>query len=661
MLRLLIMLMAALTFVGTFSAQAAFPVITPENAAQLRPLTIFASASNSGSLTGFSEDNRYLITQGGIAYDLETGSREEAPNLTAALYEPPYTAEVTGRYYDQSINIIDRQTKEIRGSIKPGYTISTVTTVSPDGKLLAVSNSEYVGGAYYNGGILLYDIESHRVVARVAGSVPVFSADGTLMAAQVRRHVVIYAVNAPPLTAVLIPADVIPNMINLRAAPSSEAAILRQDVRGTIRINGLSPDRRYAYVPDLGGWVRAGEGYLRLPLYFCPEWLPTLDFAVSTPPPTPTATATATMYPTRVRPTATPTSTPVPVYTMTPLPTVQGAVPIQADNLEDLELLAVLDGTMCTRACTTSRSGFSLNGEVFITQASKDQPLRSYSMLDFELRNSLKVEGLYPVSGVSLQGKMAYFNDADNLIHVYDVQSWTEVNTMQLWTDISALHFTPHGDLVYNNSNGYRYQSRGIYESNIRSGSELRFSPDFRLVAVVNGADTLPNVYDITLERGAFRFPVDVQDVHFAPDGKSVATRDDNFVRLWDLEGNTVTERARIPVYYNASMQYRPDGEVLAVVTAGEMRLYDAQTAELLQKYPGAGSPGYNSDFTFSPDSRWLVMSPPLRLIDTDTGSVYAVENEQAAASGNRVLFSPDGNRLLVGTNNQIFVFGIPE
>ena len=92
------------------------------------------------------------------------------------------------------------------------------------------------------------------------------------------------------------------------------------------------------------------------------------------------------------------------------------------------------------------------------------------------------------------------------------------------------------------------------------------------------------------------------------------------------------------------------------MVTAGEIRLYDTNDGKLLHSYPKAGTPGYNSDFAFSPDSHWLAITPSLRLIDLSTNTVYPIINNIA----DRVTFSPDSTRLLVGTRTQTEIWGIP-
>jgi hypothetical protein len=657
MKRFLICFMVCVVFVSTFSAQPEYPVITSENAALLRPLSILPVQGYSVQLQGFTEDKSKLILQNGMVYDFQTGvsTVPETP-VVPALYASERRAEM--QEDGQTADIFDR------GGLDPIATVKLPTRTdtpifNPKGDLI----TSYIrrNGYYWyadNTATVLYSVESGEPVATLPGTNPAFSQDGTLLATTDNRVIYVFAVEAPPLTSVRISASVVPNVITLREAPSHDAQILRNNVMGTVMIAAASEDGRYVYAPELDGWLRSGEDYLRFSYGLNLGWLPVIDAGISfTPYPTVTPTLTSTPYPTYVPPTATPTWTPV--STSTPAPTLQGAVAIEADNIEAITRLAVLEGIMCTRTCQTSRSGFTLGGHGFITVADRQTALRHYSLGDLAVKDTLAIAEDYPVSAVSPDGKLAYFEDTPNLIHIIDAATWEKLSQIDTRGDIDTLVFSPDGNFLFvgypTYSTVYNFTMPGNYRSISVSGNTAKFSPDSRYVAVLNPKNKTRTVYGTAQYSPSFQFPLPIQDIEFSPDSQSAATRDNNFVRVWDIEANTVTERFKIPVYYNASMMFRPDGEVLAVVTGGEIRLYDTEKGELLQIYPDAGTPGYNSDFAFSPDSCWLVVVPSLRLIDMETNTVYPLDSRGT----DRVAFSPDSTRLLAGTRNQIEVWGI--
>ena len=89
----------------------------------------------------------------------------------------------------------------------------------------------------------------------------------------------------------------------------------------------------------------------------------------------------------------------------------------------------------------------------------------------------------------------------------------------------------------------------------------------------------------------------------FSPDGRRLAARVEDGVRVWDTASWASVAHATLPPVQGA-MVYSPDGRVLAVGTARNLVLYDSETLTRLPGLPSDGEEPYS--VAFSPDGRLM-------------------------------------------------------
>ena len=207
----------------------------------------------------------------------------------------------------------------------------------------------------------------------------------------------------------------------------------------------------------------------------------------------------------------------------------------------------------------------------------------------------------------------------DDLIHLYDLESWNEVGTLP-WNQpaLAAFRFSPDGRfLAAAHASGTLSvcevaTRRQLYKITI--GSQMNgvyspwFSPDGSILAI-GGPEDVIKIFETTtgnLLHVLTGHDDDVSVVAFSPDGKTLATGSfDYSLRLWDTD--TWKPRAVIDDAFHArvyALAYDPTGARLAAGGYGkEIRIWDPAgqpIASLPSSDAGTGS------LCFSPDGRLL-------------------------------------------------------
>jgi WD40 repeat protein len=188
----------------------------------------------------------------------------------------------------------------------------------------------------------------------------------------------------------------------------------------------------------------------------------------------------------------------------------------------------------------------------------------------------------------------------------------------------------------------------------------LRLSPDARQIAVGSSRGEI-HLFDAATGRPGTVLRGEAGVVHtleYSPDGRQLASgASDGTIRIWDpatarqhfvLRG----EGPPHPLY----LRYSSDGKRIAtseLSTEAEnhkYRLWDAMTGQQLAFLgEGRNLDEFNLAVAFRPDGKRVVAAAgeTIRTYDTDTGRLLSV----AAIDGgpvNRILFSPDGRRLVL-------------
>jgi WD40 repeat protein len=231
----------------------------------------------------------------------------------------------------------------------------------------------------------------------------------------------------------------------------------------------------------------------------------------------------------------------------------------------------------------------------------------------------------------------------------------------------------PRSDQVTNPSPGEPGASRRgdlIREAYHFQGSSVRvqcvgISQDGRRALCAGGTmdqkDYAIRLWDLETKTELRRFAGhknDVLCVAFAPDGqRSLSCSRDKTIRLWDV--NTGKERRRFTgVNYPQSVVFSPDGQyVLVGGWEGALRLWNANSGGESRRFE---APHYSNCVAFSPDGLKIAAGQGDIIREDYTVRVWDVKagNETHCFKGhvspvNRVAFSPDGRRVLSGSNDR--------
>ena len=141
-----------------------------------------------------------------------------------------------------------------------------------------------------------------------------------------------------------------------------------------------------------------------------------------------------------------------------------------------------------------------------------------------------------------------------------------------------------------------------------------------------------------------------IMSVAFSPDGTRLLSGDDKTLKLWDAQTGQLLQTLQGGAN---SVAFSPDGtRLLSGSWDNTLKLWDAQTGQLLQTLQGHQN-GVHS-VAFSPDGTRLLSGSgdkTLRLWDAQTGQLLqTLQGHQWSV--NSVAFSPDGTRLLSGSRD---------
>lgn len=181
------------------------------------------------------------------------------------------------------------------------------------------------------------------------------------------------------------------------------------------------------------------------------------------------------------------------------------------------------------------------------------------------------------------------------------------------------------------------------------------FSPAGKMLATSDGADATVRLWDPSTGQPIRALPTghagSVWDAAFSPTGEILATRGgaDGTVRLWDPWTGRPAGASLTGHTGQVAVDFSPDGKLLATSDNDAVRLWNPRTGEPVGA-PLTGPTNWMWNLSFSPDGRLLAtigQDGTTRLWDPRTGrQAGAPLTGPSGQVYNRVAFSPDGTVL---------------
>nr|MDZ8288938.1 WD40 repeat domain-containing protein [Nostoc sp. ChiSLP01] len=264
--------------------------------------------------------------------------------------------------------------------------------------------------------------------------------------------------------------------------------------------------------------------------------------------------------------------------------------------------------------------------------------------------------------------KFIISGSSDSTVRLWDIQG----NPIgQPWRGhegrVNSVAFSPDGKFIVSGScdrtirlwdiegNPITQPWRG-HEGQVNS---LAFSPDGKLI--ISGGDKTVRLWELhqilqerVIRRSQRKYENWINSVAFSPDGKLiVSASNDSTVRLWDMEGNPITQPWHGHEKEVNSVAFSPDGKlIVSASNDSTVRLWDMEGNPITQ--PWRGHEKEVNSVAFSPDGNWIVSASndtTVRLWDIEGNPITQpwCGHEKEV---NSVAFSPDGKFIISASND---------
>jgi WD40 repeat protein len=300
---------------------------------------------------------------------------------------------------------------------------------------------------------------------------------------------------------------------------------------------------------------------------------------------------------------------------------------------------------------------FSPHGDILVAAPERGGSVRIYDVMTLKLLAELKTQisfvfcvafspnGKLIAAGGGRVGPDGY----GSIVQIWDAATQEQQLLLDDFTDypVNSLVFSPDSNLLATGEGNGMASTGSAKIWNVATGELL---DKFGILL----GDLIPSAYS------------DISDVAFTPDGTLLATASGNGEMLiWDVAKHMVNKVLARPPFLGRSLAISPDGKLLATfwwpdLAGGKAKilLWDIAAGEILSTYE-VHEPG-NTSVQFSPNGQILASAggETVQLWDVQTGKVLALLNTPNEFFQN-ITFSPDGT--LLATNGWIArLWGVP-
>ena len=240
-------------------------------------------------------------------------------------------------------------------------------------------------------------------------------------------------------------------------------------------------------------------------------------------------------------------------------------------------------------------------------------------------------------------------------IWLYDATTYQEIALLPHLDEISALAFSPDGNLIagiVSNYGSVNSDTINLWDMTTKQKiatfghgrNAIEFSPNGKTIA--SGYFSSVYLWDVATGKVITKFSHEkykhVNSISFSSDGTLLASGGrENVVRLWDVKTgqNINTFQHKSEVY---SVVFSPDGKTLASASGDRtVKFWDVATGKeiftIRSRTPVV-------DITFSPNGRVFAFSSDgIKLWEVETGQNITTFD----SGGNSIDFSPDGNNVV--------------
>ena len=313
---------------------------------------------------------------------------------------------------------------------------------------------------------------------------------------------------------------------------------------------------------------------------------------------------------------------------------------------------------------------FSPDG-MYIVSASADQTARIWNITTSEPVLKLDHPGEVTDVAFSPDGKWIAAAVGDRMSTGGTVKIWDAATGQELFDlphtieGVNALAFSPDGRMLLTGSNDTTWKlwdtSTGtLLRMGYGHGSLIEgvaFDPTGARFATAS-EDGVAKVWDVVTGREVATFvghASGLLGVSFTADGNRLVTVSrDRTVKVWNASSTAGGEWLVLAGHTDRIMKaiYSPDGKWIATASLDNtVRIWDAVTGDIIRTFGGFSMGVW--DVSFSPDGKRLVAVGTAedgfaKVWDTNTGD----ELLTIPTSGERMIFSPDGTKLLTSEVN---------